>query len=230
MRLCISALLLLAAGFVFTGCSIKQDIIRPLSDEHQEIYRRLDAIDARLIEYDSARRAADFATRADLGNQLSGVDRKLDLLSAKLEDYGGRFGRGTQRVIHETTAATRPVGDGTARYNQAYSDYTRGSYDLARQGFQDYLKSYPASDLADNAQYWLGECFYDQGKYDTSQVEFRKVVEGFPESEKAPAALYKIAKAWEQLGEKDKALAEYRLLVRDYPLAPEAKLAEENLK
>ena len=42
-------------------------------------------------------------------------------------------------------------------YRSAYEDYMRGNYDLAADGFGEYLRRWPDTELSDNALYWIGE-------------------------------------------------------------------------
>ena len=67
-----------------------------------------------------------------------------------------------------------------ALYQTSYSDYLRGNYDLAMLGFQQYLETFPETDLADNATYWIGECFYRQQKYAEAIAEYDTRAEAVP--------------------------------------------------
>ena len=66
------------------------------------------------------------------------------------------------------------------------------SHDAAERGFREFVRRYPHHDYADNAQYWLGECFYDQRAYDKAAPEFRAVVQRWPTGNKAPDAMLKL--------------------------------------
>jgi TolA-binding protein len=73
----------------------------------------------------------------------------------------------------------------------AYADYSRGNFDLAISEFRQYVETYPTSELADNAQYWIGEILYAQRKFAASVVEFEKVGVLNPKGDKTATALYK---------------------------------------
>jgi TolA-binding protein len=73
-------------------------------------------------------------------------------------------------------------------YDTAYGDYTKGRYALAVQGFQDYLKAYPNTDLSDDAQYWIGESRYAQKNFREPVADFDKLLKDWPKSNKAAAA------------------------------------------
>ncbi len=114
-------------------------------------------------------------------------------------------------------------------YQQAYSDFARKNYDLSIQGFMEYLRLYRETDLADNAQYWIGECLQAQAKYEEAVTAFNALLRDFPASDKMPDARYKKGVALEALGRKSQAILEYRFVVERYPNAPAARLAREKL-
>src|SRR5208282_4534766 len=93
-------------------------------------------------------------------------------------------------------------------------------YDLASSEFQDYLKFYSDTDLASNAQFYLGEIAYKQKKYDDAVAAYDKVLTNYPKSFKlSPARL-----------RKGMALLELREVVKRYPGSDEDRLARAKLK
>jgi len=114
-------------------------------------------------------------------------------------------------------------------YQQAYSDFARKNYDLSIQGFQEYLRLYRDTDLADNAQYWVGECLQAQGKYEDAVTAFNALLRDFTDSDKIPDARYKKGVALEALGRRSQAVLEYRFVVERFPNSPAARLAREKL-
>ena len=114
-------------------------------------------------------------------------------------------------------------------YQQAYADFARKNYELSIQGFMEYLRLYRDTDLADNAQYWIGECLQAQTKYEDAVNAFNALLRDFPGSEKIPDARYKKGVALEALGRKSQAVLEYRFVVERFPGSPAARLAREKL-
>ncbi len=114
-------------------------------------------------------------------------------------------------------------------YQQAYSDFARKNYELSIQGFQEYLRLYRDTDLADNAQYWVGECLQAQAKYEDAVTAFNSLLRDFVSSDKIPDARYKKGVALEALGRKAQAILEYRFVVERFPGSPAARLAREKL-
>jgi tol-pal system protein YbgF len=163
---------------------------------------------------------------ADLHARLSGLEERIQILEAKVEEGQSRLlaayeRRGAQPETTEVNLAQL--------YSTAYLDLHRGDYELSIQGFKKFLELAPQSDLADNAQYWIGEAFYDQRRYQEAIAEFELVLTNYPSQDKVPAALYKIGLAYQGLGNRSLAREYLKKVVEGYPLSPEAKLAQERL-
>jgi tol-pal system protein YbgF len=114
-------------------------------------------------------------------------------------------------------------------YSQAYADYARGNYDLAMQGFSEYLRAYPGTDFADNGQYWIGECLYGKKLYAEAIEAWNTLLKDYPSSDKLPDARVKKGMALERLGRRSQALVEYRYVVDRYPTSQAARIARERL-
>lgn len=115
-------------------------------------------------------------------------------------------------------------------YQAAYRDYQKGNFDLAIEGFQDFLTATPNSDLADNASYWIGESLFSQKKYREAIREFDSVVTKFPKSDKVPGALLKKGYAYISLGEKAQGVVQLQYVIHEHPKSQEAALARQKLK
>lgn len=114
-------------------------------------------------------------------------------------------------------------------YSQAYADFARGNYDLAIQGFQEYLRLYPATDFSDNAQYWIGECLYGKQRFQEAIDAWKVLFRDFTASDKLPDAHVKSGMAYEKLGRRSQALVEFRFVVDRYPNTQAARIARDRL-
>jgi tol-pal system protein YbgF len=117
-----------------------------------------------------------------------------------------------------------------AIYDDAYLDLNRGNYALALVGFQDYLRKSPDSELADNAQYWIGECYYAQRDFRKAIEEFSRVEQTYPKADKVPAALLKIAYSYLQLEDRAAARRILRDLVARFSSTEEAAQGRAKLQ
>jgi tol-pal system protein YbgF len=128
-----------------------------------------------------------------------------------------------------TTEKTTPTEPGKL-YDMAYQDLVRGQYSLAREGFLEFLRRYPQSTLADNAQYWIGESYYSQQQYARASAEFGEVTDKYPGSDKVPGAMLKRAFALISMSKRSEARALLEQLIKKYPNSQEAELARARLK
>ncbi|HEX6838899.1 MAG TPA: tol-pal system protein YbgF [Polyangia bacterium] len=122
-----------------------------------------------------------------------------------------------------------PAAEPLALYKSAYDDLRAGRHEAAEQGFRDFVRRYPHHDYADNAQYWLGECFYDQKRFDKAAPEFRAVLTRWPTGNKAPDAMLKLGFSLLALGDLDKGGKVLREVPATYPRTEAARLASERL-
>ncbi|MGC8718853.1 MAG: tol-pal system protein YbgF [Thermodesulforhabdaceae bacterium] len=114
-------------------------------------------------------------------------------------------------------------------YEEALSAYNRKDFNSAEKGFQEFLKKYPDSPLADDATFWLGEIHFTRGNLLKAIEQYQKVIDVYPKGNKVPMALYKQGKAWEKLGDSTAAKILYEKVVKKYPNSSEAKLAQQAL-
>jgi len=171
--------------------------------------------------------------KADVGLQLEKIEEELKALSAKLEDLYQKEGRRIGPSVPESLPAESESSlylSGEELYNQAYLDFTRGEYDLAIQGFQSYLRKFSNTELSDNAQYWIGECYYSKGDYIRAIEEFKKVEANYPQGNKVPAAIYKIGLTNLKLGQKKEGESYLKRVIKFFPNSLEAERAKEKLR
>jgi tol-pal system protein YbgF len=131
-----------------------------------------------------------------------------------------------------TTTTAPPSGPAPAPrelYSQAYADYARGNYDLAIQGFTEYIKQFPSTDFTDNAQYWVGESLYGKKQFAEAIEAWNALFRDYPSSDKLPDARVKKGMALERLGRRSQALVEYRYVIDRFPNSPAARIARERL-
>ena len=72
---------------------------------------------------------------------------------------------------------------------KAFDALKAKDYDSAIARFKDFLRQYPQSTLAGNAQYWLGQAYYVTRDLDDAAASFRAVGDQYPKSSKVPDAL-----------------------------------------
>jgi tol-pal system protein YbgF len=180
-------------------------------------------------------------TRADLMLEMSSVKEQSQFIDSKLDDNIQRMSREIHRTPQQYPSPQ--AGDSSIQnatfngtdlnpnqlYNNAYRDLARGSYTLALEGFRQFLFNFPNSELADEAQYWIGEAFYSQKNYIIALEEFKILITKYPNSKMIPAALLKMGYCSDKRGDPQTARKYLDLLIQKYPNSEEAKLAKGKL-
>src|SRR5205814_10548076 len=118
-------------------------------------------------------------------------------------------------------SSSGPAPSADTLYSNGLRDITSGKYDLARSEFQDYLKYYADTDLASNAQFYLGEIAYSQKNYDQAVTEYERVLTNYPKSFKLAPAHLKKGMALIDLGQKTAGVRELRDVVKRFPATEE---------
>jgi tol-pal system protein YbgF len=128
-----------------------------------------------------------------------------------------------------TPPGSAPLISPQRMYDNAYSDYMAGQYDIAIQGFNAFIASFPRSDKADDAQLNIGNALYSAGKYNEAVAAFVKVTTNYPQSDSVPIAYYKLGLTYEALKQVDLARKAFETVTQKYPAAYEAILAKQRL-
>ena len=115
-------------------------------------------------------------------------------------------------------------------YDLAKKALDNGKIDAAREGFHTFLKKFPKSKNADNAQFWIGEIFFREKWFEKAILEYQKVIENYPNGNKVPAAYLKQGFAFQNLGEKANARLILKELIAKYPNSKEAEIAKKKIK
>lgn len=177
----------------------------------------------------------------NMGTDLSKIDGKLDEYKHKIDESIKRMDQllrqapqlpkepGPPQTEKPPVSTTVKASAGEI-YQMSYIDYTKGNYSLAITGFQEFLRLFSDSDLADNAQYWIGECYFSQKQFEKAAQEFRRVSTKYPQGDKVPSALLKESYSLLEIGQKVMAEARLQYLIDAYPRSEEAALARDRLK
>jgi tol-pal system protein YbgF len=183
---------------------------------------------------------------ADVGVDLDALSSRIGELQAETQETQNRIEQISQQIAATnlelqsiprrepprpaTQGARLPASDPETLYQEAYAYYRSGSYDLAILTFQRYLDTYPDTELADNAMYWLGESYFAQGRFQQAVVAFDDVLAKYPRSEKVASAMLKRGYSHLQLGERERGLDELRALLETHPSSEEAAIARQQLE
>jgi len=118
----------------------------------------------------------------------------------------------------------------TRMYDQSYADYSAGQYDLAVEGFQAFIRTFPTSPNADEAQLYVGYSLYNAGKNTEALAALQKVISDYPQSNSVSSAYYKLGLTYEALKQVDTARKAFETVVQKYPSSYDAVLAQQALE
>ena len=134
-----------------------------------------------------------------------------------------------QPGVEERDTSSPPVNE-RALYESAFGQLRALQYTEAAEGFLAFLDKFPQSDLAGNAQYWLGESYYVTRNYDIALEAFHGLLERYPDSNKVADAWLKIGYTHYELKEWEKS-RDTLLRVKDmYPDSRLSRLADSRLR
>lgn len=161
-----------------------------------------------------------------MGERVTATNQRMERLSEQFAQL--------KKVIEDIpkmpTFAQITPGNAEQLFAAAYSDYSRGNYDLAISEFKQYVEIYPGSELADNAQFWIAEIHLVRRNLNEAVAEYEKVGVLNPNGDKTTIAMFKRGQVLLQLERKEEAVAQWLTLIKDHPKAQEAIQATEQLQ
>jgi tol-pal system protein YbgF len=182
---------------------------------------------------------------ANMGAKVDQMASEFQGLKESVTDVTARMGKLQQQivdlgnVIKVMQSPPPPPGSPTGGapqipaetlYTNAMRDKSSGRMELASQQFQEYLKFYGDTELAPNAQFYLGEILYTQADFDSALREFDLVLEKYPENAKTADAWYMKGQTLVKMGRRTDGAKEYRELIARYPNSDVAGKARSALR
>ena len=198
------------------------DDVRSLKDSLADLTARLERMDAKMT---------------DLKNQLQ-IIQNPPAAPAPGTGPTGAPPTGVPPAGLGAAAGTAPLAQGgppagmsaNDSYTAAVRDLQTGKTELAYTEFSQYLQYFPNTELAANAQYYLGEISYNRGDYSGAIKAFDAVLERYPDNPKTPDAHYMKAMALLKGNQRNRAVGEFRILVQNYPHTDDARKALSQLR
>ncbi len=180
---------------------------------------------------------------ADLGTQIDALQRSVQELQGRLEVAEHRAQEALDEARAARSEASRPgvgtapaasgdAGDATdlsqemQDYRAAYAEWRSENSAGCIDRFTKFLQTHPASNHADDATYWLADCYFKQGNFSAAVLRFDDVARQYPKGNKAADALYRQGEALLRMGHAKAAGNAFEKVLREYPdsaRAPEAK-------
>jgi tol-pal system protein YbgF len=117
----------------------------------------------------------------------------------------------------------------TRMLDTAKADYFAGQWSSAINGFEAFLRAFPRSESAGDAQFFIGESYSAQRRWSEAIAAYALVIQTYPSSSAVPDAYYKQGLAYERLGQSDAARMAWEMVVTGYPETDAGRLAKQNL-
>jgi tol-pal system protein YbgF len=183
---------------------------------------------------------------AALNKNLEGFEKKPAVQETKA-GKAGEEGEGEKTAVGSPTkaeppkaqpeaktapekAGKKPVAAPEEAYNKASELFKKGDIAGAKGEFKRFLEVYPKSKLAENAHYWLGECYFSEKKYDEAILEFDEVIKNYPKGNKVPDALFRQGMAFLEMKDTTNAKLIFKEVIKRFPKSDQAKRATKKLK
>ncbi len=228
--------------------AIMRTLVEQSSGRTNQFQERMTQLNAAMTELQTSLQnsVANSGQKVDnIGTEIQGLQGSLDELRARLDMLSQQIAKletmsqtipsgtfpvtsiGTEPAPGLVDMANAPAPD--VLYNTALRDYTSGNYPLSLQEFTDYLRYYPNTSLASNAQFYVGDIYYQQGQFETAIQEYDKAIEQYPTGNKSAAAQLKKGFALINMSLRPQGIQELNSLIRRFPNTPEASLAQDKL-
>lgn len=244
--------LLLAAGLTLASPAWALFGVGELNTRVQALQQRVDAIDARIAKIEAAvqdkqqllslmreidtlkAEVARLRGQAEVqGHQLDTLGKRQNDLYADLDQRVGELAKAAQAApAPQPDLAAAAVADPALEsrtYEAALKHFRDANYPAAIAGFGDFLKAYPSSTLAANAQYWIGYSYFAQKDYKSALAQQQKLIATYPASNKVPDALFNIGASQLALGETANGRRTLQEVVARHPGTQAATLASRRL-
>ncbi|MEZ9236508.1 MULTISPECIES: tol-pal system protein YbgF [Shewanella] len=198
-------------------------IIKAKQQSEFEAQQRLDALQREVLELRGITEQQDY--------QISQMLQRQRQLYEEIANLSASAASTTVSVADTATSAgTQSTLGETASYEQAVNLVLKErKYDEAIPAFSDFIKQYPDSTYAANANYWLGQLLFNKGTFAEAKVAFNTVVNKYPNSNKRGDSLVKLGMIAEKEGDNATAKTFYNRVLKEYANSASARLAQQQL-
>ena len=167
---------------------------------------------------------------ASVAQEVEALRMAMPMMGAPLTDL--EVDPETGLPVNPAFAAAPPVNPGVSPkrlYDTAYTDYTTGQWALSIQGFEQFISTFPRSEIADDALFFIGQNYYADGRFREAADAYEQVAVRYPAGDVVAEALYKRGLALERLDQIDLARETFQAVVREHPDDNMANLAQQAL-
>ncbi|MCL1046049.1 tol-pal system protein YbgF [Shewanella electrodiphila] len=213
----------IASGSNDDRISRLERIIKAKQQTEFEAQQRLDALQREVLDLRGINEQQDY--------QISQMLQRQRQLYEEIANLSASAASTTVTVADSSTGSSSnsTLGE-TASYEQAVNLVLKErKYDEAIPAFSDFIKQYPDSTYAANANYWLGQLLFNKGTFAEAKQAFDTVVTKYPNSNKRGDSLVKLGMIAEKEGDSATAKTFYNRVLKEYANSASARLAQQQL-
>lgn len=176
-------------------------------------------------------RKADAATLRELRDSVINLKTLTrDLIARKTSLPTSATPQKIELINKDDTGAPPQIADVRSEaYMKAFGLYSADKYEEAIEAFTAFIKAYPDSEYAANAQYWIGECYYSRSNLPKALDAFNRVLADYPRGNKVPDAMLKAGYTLFAMKQTEKGAEVLESLILKHPDSPAAVKAKEKL-
>jgi tol-pal system protein YbgF len=195
------------------------------------------------VERDTTGEGVAKETLSEISDRLSQLETQIKQIQADLGlkttgDMRGPYAKTTPLDVKKpppkqppvVAVEREPVSSEEQSYGTALATFKKAEYDQALISFKRFIEEYPKSDLTDNAQFWIGECYMGLEQYEQAILAYQEVIKKYPKGNKVPNAMLRQALAFYEIKDKISSRLLLKKIIKEYPNSSEAKIANTKLK
>lgn len=179
---------------------------KALSAENMSLRMELDSVKAQLEAAAVAQKRLQ-AEVTVLSNRMSEetvrrdtrqeeIIYRLDLLLGKSDKILAKkvvVNNGAASAVMESDANAEKMVEAETMFNAAHSDYHRGEYKLAYNGFKQVYELVKSGEMAEGALYWMSLCLIEANQSAKAKTLLTNLVDSNPNGLKACSGMFKLA-------------------------------------
>lgn len=154
--------------------------------------------------------------KTDLSDRMAAIEERLAI-------YDEQITKAVAKVLPQ-------IANEMDSYQKALDMVHKSDFLTAVASFRTFLKAYPKSEFADNAQFWIGECYFALKDHSKAIKEFQAVADKYPKSDKISGAVLKQGLSFAELNMPEEAKMFLNKVVKDFAGSDDAMKAREKIE
>lgn len=232
---------------------VREDSFTPVKESQADLYAKVNAASSGLQElrgrldenrYFTEKSLKEFSSEKDLLRvQIAGIEAQMKAMRERLtaletQDRSKEQGQEMpepstkpgNNAKTEIEPQAEPVSDTKSRaYDAAYLLFKEKKYKESRERFEAFIRDYPKTDLADNAQFWIAEAYYNEKDFESAILSYETLLKKYPDSDKVSGGLLKQGYAFAEIGDAKTGKIILNKLVEKYPNSKDSEAAKKKI-